>query len=425
MTNSEEIAVEEGGEEILVKNLKNKEVYHYFDNKNGINVKSREVFKNGQTIIHYPFSRRKGTQKYQFIDSIIYHKMKDPLPHGFLKTWANGYGFTKELAPVLYFLQKEIPSVSQVTVSSEYETKLERNKVIFNARDLDKAYNKLSPLLFQHKGEVKLLTAGFFCEWFPKKIEKRNRKYNPGQLGRLIHEYKLKAKDLSEDDTKEILELISSFPPEADEVKRKRIISTKEAIEQIYIESILQDFKKLISQKNNTTKLEERWQKFFKENSWIFSQLFSYPMVLFKDKAYVGGKTVFDSNGKIADFLYKNEFSDNVAIIEIKTHKSNLLDSKPYRGSDVFPVNKELSGAMNQVLDHRDNLQKEFYTLCKDGSFNTFNSKCIVIIGQVSSLKKSQLKSFELFRNNNKDVEVVTFDELQKKISNLLSIFKK
>jgi hypothetical protein len=34
---------------------------------------------------------------------------------------------------------------------------------------------------------------------------------------------------------------------------------------------------------------EEFWQQFFKQYSWVFAHVFSCPVVLFKDKAYVGG----------------------------------------------------------------------------------------------------------------------------------------
>jgi hypothetical protein len=202
-------------------------------------------------------------------------------------------------------------------------------------------------------------------------------------------------------------------------------VTTKEIIDKVYIESVLEEFKELKDQKTLTGKLEERWQDFFKTNGWIFSQFFAYPAVLFKDKAYVGGKTVENINGKIADFLYKNEFSGGVAIIEIKTHKTELMENSAYRGKDVFGISEELGGAINQVLDQRDNLQKEFNALNKEDSFQSFNPECFVVIGNISDLKKEQIKSFELFRGNSRSVNIITFDELYRRINNLLEIFKK
>ena len=48
--------------------------------------------------------------------------------------------------------------------------------------------------------------------------------------------------------------------------------------------------------------------------------------------------------------------------------------------------------------------------------FETFNSKCIVLIGNLADLDEDQRYSFELSRSNSKDVEIITFDELKAKI---------
>jgi len=78
---------------------------------------------------------------------------------------------------------------------------------------------------------------------------------------------------------------------------------------------------------------------------------------------------------------------------------------------------------MAQVLNQRDNFQKEFYALKaksrKNGNFETFNSKCIVLIGNLADLDDDQRYSFELSRSNSKDVEILTFDELKTKIESL------
>ena len=54
-----------------------------------------------------------------------------------------------------------------------------------------------------------------------------------------------------------------------------------------------------------------------------------------------------------------------------------------------------------------------------------FNPRCIVIIGnaekELSSVSKR--RSFELFRANLKDVEIVTYDELFKKAETLATLF--
>lgn len=122
-----------------------------------------------------------------------------------------------------------------------------------------------------------------------------------------------------------------------------------------------------------------------------------------------------------------NSLSNNVSFLEIKTHKTKLIEGTAYRGDDVFCMSKDLTGCINQVLNQRDNFQKEFYQkkYTSKGEFETFNSKCVVLIGSINSLNENQKYSFELFRSNSRDVEILTFDELENKIKSLQKILKK
>ncbi len=66
------------------------------------------------------------------------------------------------------------------------------------------------------------------------------------------------------------------------------------------------------------------WQNFFTQNNFILSQIFVLPMIIYKEQAYLGGKSFDNRGGKYADFVYENINTHNVAIIEIKTPMSSL-----------------------------------------------------------------------------------------------------
>lgn len=205
------------------------------------------------------------------------------------------------------------------------------------------------------------------------------------------------------------------------------LAKTKEIIDNKYIQGALKKYKTLMKAKKETSVVEKKWQKFLKENSWIFSSIFAQPVILYKDEAYVGGKGIDNKDGKFSDFLIKNSLSENVSFLEIKTHKTKLLESTAYRGKDVFSATRELTGCVVQVLNQRDNFQKEFYknkAKSKD-NIETFNSKCVVLIGSTTDLDTDQKYSFELFRSNSRDVEILTFDELENKIESLQKILLK
>lgn len=182
---------------------------------------------------------------------------------------------------------------------------------------------------------------------------------------------------------------------------------------------------------NRNNDKEEIWQDFLKKNSWVISQVFSYPAVLFQDKAYVGGKCIDNTGGNVVDFIYQNNLTKNIALVEIKTPLQKLL-GVAYRGStqknQVYSISTDLAGAVSQVLNYKNILQKDFYKTNSDGKdCDLFNPKGILIIGnlEAESFDKNQTKSFELFRSNSKDIEIITFDELFGKIKLLLDLLDK
>ena len=167
---------------------------------------------------------------------------------------------------------------------------------------------------------------------------------------------------------------------------------------------------------------EEFWQTtVFKENQWVLAQIFACPCTIFSDKAYVGGKGVDNSGGNLCDFIYQNRLSQNVALIEIKTPCTEIIGNS-YRGTYSF--SHELSGAVNQVLNYRDNLTKYYYTLCHQSAsqFEVLSPKCVVIIGKLASMNSTQIAAFESFRNSLSGVQILTFDELYQRVIDLIAI---
>lgn len=172
---------------------------------------------------------------------------------------------------------------------------------------------------------------------------------------------------------------------------------------------------------NKNNSLEEFWQKFLLENSWVIAQSFSIPLILYHDKAYVGGKSINNKNGNIIDFTYKNKLTNNITLIEIKTPTTPLVGDG-YRG--VYSISKDLSGSINQLLHYKDKCQKDFYYLNnRKDKFEAFNPKCLLIAGTLASLDDEEKKAFELFRNELRTLQVITFDELFEKISLMQEIY--
>ncbi len=86
-----------------------------------------------------------------------------------------------------------------------------------------------------------------------------------------------------------------------------------------------------------------------------------------------------------------------------------------------------MAGSVTQVLNYRHELVQNLNKLTEgtDVRLNAFNPKCAVIIGNAEAELKDQTarRSFELFRASLKDVEVVTYDELFRKVEILAELF--
>ena len=147
---------------------------------------------------------------------------------------------------------------------------------------------------------------------------------------------------------------------------------------------------------------EPTWQRFLQENPFVLSMVFGRPI------------------GKIADFLVRNALTGNAALVEIKTPRAKLLNEKPYRAG-VYTPSRELTGAISQVLDQRSKFEQEIASIRqRDRTLEAeaHHVQACVLAGTMPSCE-DRLRSFELFRNGLKDVVVVTFDELLRKVEDL------
>ena len=167
---------------------------------------------------------------------------------------------------------------------------------------------------------------------------------------------------------------------------------------------------------------EESWQTIFTDNQWILSQVFSCPYTIFEKKAYMGGKGLNNRHGNVCDFIYQNRLTQNIALIEIKTPCTDLF-GRQYRGT--YSLSADMSGAVNQVLNYKDNMTKEYYAICRntDMPFELINPKCVVVIGKVGSLTVDQINTFENYRNSLSNVTVITFDELRMRVCDMIQLY--
>lgn len=411
-------------DEKLEKDLTTKKVYHFVDDETGIDQLSREVFKNKDLEVHYPRGFG-GGQKYKSIKKVSFLGFKGKIPVGMVKSPLFGFGFTKTLGPFARYLDDNF-KFKEIVVEKGGLTKIDSTKNILylNELALQKLNAAFSTVFAKNKAEVQVVLESVVYNLFPNEVKEPEARYIKNALSQSLATWGNSIAEFSEKDKEAIAKLFESLSEETDFLSIDSLKSTKEVVDIRLIEKALSEFEELYSQTSNTEALEKKWQKYLKDNAWIFSSIFAQPVILYQDEAYAGGKSIDNKGGKYTDFLIKNSLSDNVAFFEIKTHKTKLLEDKAYRGNDVFSTTKELAGCINQVLNQRDKFQKS-YSLLKlesEEEFESCNSACFVLVGALEGLGKKQRYSFELFRGNNRDVEIITFDEIRKKIEMLKSL---
>ena len=186
----------------------------------------------------------------------------------------------------------------------------------------------------------------------------------------------------------------------------------------------------------NTVKAQKQcnneavWQKFFEKNPWIFGYGLSYIQLSSLDdkklEQVVHGHTV-SAHGKRVDALLKTRgVISSLCFVEIKTHKTALLSSQPYRAGCWSP-SPELSGAISQVqgtvalatesIKSKLSLTDVVGNPTGEEAFN-YMPKSFLIVGSLHEfvgnhgVNQERYRSFELFRRNIISPEIVTFDEL-------------
>jgi hypothetical protein len=165
---------------------------------------------------------------------------------------------------------------------------------------------------------------------------------------------------------------------------------------------------------------ESWWEDFFERNTWIFGYGLNYKFLrtLQRQPRY-GGISLSGKGLQKGDFLKVTEAELKFTVlVEIKKPSTQLLRSTQYRNG-AWTLDPDLTGGVSQLQSNCNKWEKEGAqseenreALLKEKIF-TVQPKGILIIGRLSQLTDlSKRNSFELFRRNLVNPEILTFDEL-------------
>ena len=174
---------------------------------------------------------------------------------------------------------------------------------------------------------------------------------------------------------------------------------------------------------------ERVWQIFFEANKWIFGYGLSYVFLSsLNDKKLEQITTGRDLGGagKRSDAVMKTQAAiSSLCFVEIKRHDTELLSNR-YR-PEVWAPTSELSGAVAQlqvtVQSVVERFQRSIPITDDDGDPTGENlfaimPRSFLIAGRLDEFKgehgvnQFKFRSFEVFRRNVRQPEILTFDEL-------------
>lgn len=233
-----------------------------------------------------------------------------------------------------------------------------------------------------------------------------------------------------------------------EEVLASGIITSTDIVNIGYRKKQLEVFDKLLNQadyfatyilENKLTDMrhESVWQYFFNSNDWIFGYGLDYRFLgILQKEAHVSGTDVAGRDSVINDFLLGcNKFT---VLVELKKHDTPLFGKDKNR-SNSWTLSDDLISGLSQILEQKASWQVSAETNA-NGNFDdkgnlikqkTIDPKSILVIGSTKQFegedKENQIKAktFELFRRDSKNIEILTYDELYERAKFIVEHKKK
>ena len=175
---------------------------------------------------------------------------------------------------------------------------------------------------------------------------------------------------------------------------------------------------------------EATWQAFFERNAWIFgyglNYIFTSPLDEEKLEQIVAGSSFYQSGKRVDALLRTRGLISSLCIVEIKTHRTSLLKKSPYR-PESWAISSEMAGGISQS---QRAIQKAVSAIPTRVSLTTtrgepkgddvysYSPKAYLVVGSLgefiteNGVNEQKFSSFEMFRRNIINPEIITFDEL-------------
>jgi hypothetical protein len=171
---------------------------------------------------------------------------------------------------------------------------------------------------------------------------------------------------------------------------------------------------------------EAQWQDFFEREQWVFGYGLDYRVMRqFGREMTVGNGGTDNQNKPVIDFLMS--FTDYTVLVEIKRPDTPIFRQSRGGRAGTWEFSPEFMSAVSQIIEQK----AEWLSFAQTGEHynkegtevlraRTRNAKSILVIGSREEFSRSENPraanvmhdTFELFRRENRSIDIMTFDEL-------------
>ena len=341
----------------------------------------------------------------------------EDLPESFIKDFEYGLGFAPEYRRLIPIVEA-LSDASELQISDNYDTGEIEGQDVFciSSDDFDAIRKTINRISDNVRTATRMVKYASVHNMLAQRLGQPEIEitYGRSPLRKKFTQIAIDGEPaLSKAEQSELINVVSKHAKSMVEDQPDRLVRLQRDFELVTLDRLIKRFEDMIGKILN----ESDWQEFLNENRFLLGLTFGCPVIVVGDEASVGGHKMTGSGGKSTDFLVKHAMTNNVAIIEIKKPSSPLLYKTEYRAG-VLPASKELSGAINQVIDQKHKLVSEFAQIKQNSrifDIESYSVRCCLIIGKTPE-DENERKSFEMIRGNSRDVDVMTFDEMLTKI---------
>lgn len=171
----------------------------------------------------------------------------------------------------------------------------------------------------------------------------------------------------------------------------------------------------------NSSWKEKEWQDFFSRNEWVFGYGLDYRFLrILQREAHVSDSDLGGDDSVISDYLMGS--TQFTVLVELKRPDTVLFEATKMR-SKTWELSHDLTKAVSQILIQKATWQisSRMNPYDENGQpihQDTVNPKTILVIGSTKQFvgvgrnEVTKRATFELYRRNSRDIEIITYDEL-------------